>query len=195
MNKFRLRVAPLSRRLVIARFGKDPTVALDTRDVSSEFWQALVSYAFDGKIPDPGQAVEIQFGGGDEQFTVVVKRETSMPDLKELREKAEALRAQHDRLNCNVDACGRRFKSDKQKAAEIEEAMTLCLAAAQSMDALLGRIESAERALGAQGYDYEIVMHDDEWSFLKLTKRRDRFAVIEGGKTATIDAALGEMGE
>lgn len=68
-----IRHAPLSNRIVLARFGKDPTLALETRDAMSEFWKALVSYCFDGKIPEAGEAVEISFGGGDEQFTCTVQ--------------------------------------------------------------------------------------------------------------------------
>lgn len=73
-----IRHAALSERVVLARMGKDPAVALETRDIMSEFWQALVSYAFDGKMPEPGAGVEVLFGGGDEQFTLTIKRNEAL---------------------------------------------------------------------------------------------------------------------
>lgn len=75
MDKITIRHTAIGGRVVLARFGKNPDVALETRDAMSEFWKALVSYAFGGKMPEPGQAVEITFGGGDEQFVLTLKRE------------------------------------------------------------------------------------------------------------------------
>lgn len=72
--KIGIRHAPLSNRIVLARFGKDQTLALETIDAQSDFWKALVSFAFDGIVPDKGEAVEIKFGAGTEQFSCVVKR-------------------------------------------------------------------------------------------------------------------------
>ena len=72
-----IRVAPLSNRIVLARFGKDPNVALETRDAMNEFWQALVQYTFDGKMPRKGEAMEISFGGGDEQFVMRLERKAA----------------------------------------------------------------------------------------------------------------------
>lgn len=74
INRVAIRHALLSNRIVLARFGKNPDVALETRDAMNDFWQALVSYAFDGKLPEPDAAVKIDFGGGDEQFTLTVRR-------------------------------------------------------------------------------------------------------------------------
>lgn len=74
LSKIAIRHAPLSDRIVLARFGKDPEVALETRDAMNEFLQAVVSYAFDGNMPEPGEAKEVSFGGGDEQFVLTVKR-------------------------------------------------------------------------------------------------------------------------
>lgn len=74
LSKTAIRVAPLSNRIVLARFGRDANAALETKDAMSEFWQALVQYAFDGKMPATGEGAEINFGGGDEQFTVLVTR-------------------------------------------------------------------------------------------------------------------------
>lgn len=65
LNKVSIKVAPLSNRIVLARFGKDPSVALETRDVMNEFLQAVVQY---------GEKAEVSFGGGDEQFTLTVAR-------------------------------------------------------------------------------------------------------------------------
>lgn len=75
IEKVAIRHALLSNRIVLARFGKDPTLALETKDAMSDFWKALVSYAFDGKLPPPGEAVEVKFGGGDEQFSLTICRE------------------------------------------------------------------------------------------------------------------------
>lgn len=69
-----IRVAPLSNRIVLARFGKDPNVALETKDAMNEFWQALVSFTFDGKMPAHGEVIEVSFGGGDEQFVMRLER-------------------------------------------------------------------------------------------------------------------------
>lgn len=69
-----IRHAAISGRIVLARFGKDPTVALETRDAMNDFWQTLVSYAFDAKMPDPGCSADITFGGGDEQFELRLTR-------------------------------------------------------------------------------------------------------------------------
>lgn len=74
LQKTAIRVAPLSNRIVLARFGKDQNVALETRDAVNEFWQALVQYTFDGKMPEKGQAMEVSFGGGDEQFVMRLER-------------------------------------------------------------------------------------------------------------------------
>ncbi len=74
LAKIGIRHAPLSNRIVLARFGKDPCVALDTKDAMNEFWQALVSYAFEMKMPAPGEGREISFGGGDEQFFLTITR-------------------------------------------------------------------------------------------------------------------------
>lgn len=78
-----IRHAPLSDRIVLARFGKDPHVALETKDAMNEFWQALVSYAFGGKMPEPGSAMEIKFGGGREQFALTLRRlSQETPDVR-----------------------------------------------------------------------------------------------------------------
>ncbi|WP_313610757.1 hypothetical protein [Rhizobium sp.] len=74
-----IRHAPLSNRIVLARFGKDPHVALESRDAMDDFLKAIISYAFDGQMPVPGKAMEIKFGGGDEQFSMTVKRLETQP--------------------------------------------------------------------------------------------------------------------
>jgi len=65
MNKIGIRFSPLSERIVLARFGKDPNVALDTRDAMNDFLQVLVQFV--------GVGYERQFGGGDEQFVVSLR--------------------------------------------------------------------------------------------------------------------------
>lgn len=77
LGKTKICVSPLSNRIVLARFGKDPQLALETRDVMNEFLQAVVQYAFDGSMPAPGEKVEVNFGGGDEQFILRLERAAS----------------------------------------------------------------------------------------------------------------------
>lgn len=72
--KTSIRHALLSNRIVLARFGKDPNIALETKDAMNEFWHALVSYAFNGKMPEEGEESEIHFGGGDKQFIITLRR-------------------------------------------------------------------------------------------------------------------------
>ncbi|MDX3973266.1 hypothetical protein [Shinella sp.] len=74
LDRVAIRVAPLSNRIVLARFGKDQSVALETKDAMSAVLQAVVQYAFDGKMPERGEKVEISFGGGEEQFTMLIAR-------------------------------------------------------------------------------------------------------------------------
>lgn len=74
MSDHRICHSSLSNRIMVARFGKNPNVALSTRDATSEFFQAIVLYAFQGHMPLPGKIAEFSFGGGDEQFTVIVTR-------------------------------------------------------------------------------------------------------------------------
>lgn len=74
LDRIHIRHAPLSNRIVIARFGKEESVALETRDAMDEFFKAILSYAFDGKMPSVGKSAEITFGGGDEQFKLNVER-------------------------------------------------------------------------------------------------------------------------
>lgn len=66
LSKIGIRLAPLSQRIVVARFGKDPNVALETRDAMNEFLHALVMLV--------GVDHELKFGGGDEQFVVTLRR-------------------------------------------------------------------------------------------------------------------------
>lgn len=71
-----IRHAPLSDRIVLARFGKDPEVALETRDAMGELIVALLSYAFSGKVPTQGTTAKLVFeGGDDEKYTLSLTRE------------------------------------------------------------------------------------------------------------------------
>lgn len=72
LNKIGLRFSPLSERVLIARFGKDPEVALETRDGMNEFLHVLVQFIGEGNAVD--------FGGGDEQFTVTLKRKPMLAE-------------------------------------------------------------------------------------------------------------------
>lgn len=79
LQKTRLAHTAISGRIVLARFGVDPRVALETRDVQSEFFQTAVSFAFDGRLPAPGAVGEVSFGGGDEQFIMSIRRLDAAP--------------------------------------------------------------------------------------------------------------------
>jgi len=74
LSNIRIVYSPLSQRIKLARFGKDQTLALETRDAMNDFLQALVAYSFDGKMPEVGDKREIDFGGGDEQFIFRIER-------------------------------------------------------------------------------------------------------------------------
>lgn len=74
LNNVAIRHALISGRIVLARFGKDPMLALETRDAADDFWKTLVSYAFEGKLPSSGATAEVKFGGGNENFVVTIKR-------------------------------------------------------------------------------------------------------------------------
>jgi hypothetical protein len=73
-----IRVSPFSDRIVLARFGKDPTLALESRDAHNEFLQALVQYVA-GEMPEVGAKFELFFGGGDEQFYLTLERIDAAP--------------------------------------------------------------------------------------------------------------------
>lgn len=85
LERVQIRHASLSNRVVIARFGKDPEVALETRDAMNEFLKAILSYAFDARMPKPGEAAEVSFGGGDEQFVMTIIRKP-VPSVAECGE-------------------------------------------------------------------------------------------------------------
>lgn len=75
LAKTHIRYSPLSKRILLARFGKDVNVALETRDCVNDFLQVLIQYAFDsGTIPQIGDEAEVKFGARDEQFVLTVKR-------------------------------------------------------------------------------------------------------------------------
>lgn len=66
LDKIGIRMSPLTNRIYIARFGKDPSVALETKDGMNDFLQTLVQFV--------GVGNEVQFGGGDEQFVVSLRK-------------------------------------------------------------------------------------------------------------------------
>jgi len=75
LDNIGIRYSALSERILLARFGRDKNVALETRDAMSEVLQVIVQYAYgDGKMPDIGDCTEVFFGGGDEQFKMVLER-------------------------------------------------------------------------------------------------------------------------
>ena len=60
----------------------------------------------------------------------------------------EDLRRHHDRLNCRIEEIsGTRFKTDSERDAEIELAMSLCWKAADEITRLTARVEKLEEAL------------------------------------------------
>ena len=74
LENVKLRLAPISNRMVFARFGKNPEVALETKDAMSDVFQVITQYAFGGKMPEKGASIALDYGAGDEQFTMVIKR-------------------------------------------------------------------------------------------------------------------------
>lgn len=74
LENIHLKMTALGQRVVIARTGKRKDVALEQKDVMSEFLQTIVQYAFNGRMPEPGEAVEVDFGGGNEQFLLRLTR-------------------------------------------------------------------------------------------------------------------------
>lgn len=118
-----IKLAPLSNRIVLARFGKDKSVALETKDAMSEFLQVLVQYAFDGKMPAQGEEAEVSFGGGDEQFTLTVAR---TPARKvELRRSIERSLDDFELIMDRIDAgqIDRARATARQGAKEAKDAL------------------------------------------------------------------------
>ena len=74
LDKVRIEHAPLSNRIVLARFGKDPTLALETVDATGQFLKAATSYLFDGQMPEVGAMRAITYGADDEQFKLTIER-------------------------------------------------------------------------------------------------------------------------
>lgn len=74
LSKIGIRVTALGNQIVLARFGKDPNVSLDQRDAHTEFWSALLSYAFEHEKPEVGDGREINFSGENDAFTVTIRR-------------------------------------------------------------------------------------------------------------------------
>lgn len=74
-EKTTLRVAPFGDKIMLVRFGAKHDVALESRDITSEFWKTLVHYSFFGERPEKGKTIEVSFGGGEETFTMVLTRD------------------------------------------------------------------------------------------------------------------------
>lgn len=66
LDKIGLRYSLLTGNIYIARFGKDPSVAVDKRDGLNDFLHVLVQYIGDGN--------EVSFGRGDEQYVVTLRK-------------------------------------------------------------------------------------------------------------------------
>lgn len=103
IDNVHIRVAAISNRIVLARLSKKGET-LESRDIMSEFWQALVQYSFDGRMPLPGEAMNISFGGGDEQFTCTVKRNNPAEEITrelhaEAREKLKDKKKKFDEVS------------------------------------------------------------------------------------------------
>ena len=74
LDKTRLVVTPLTNQISLARFGKDPTLALDRRNCESEFWDALINYAFKDMEIKSGRKVRIELGADDDKFVVEISK-------------------------------------------------------------------------------------------------------------------------
>ena len=79
IDQTRLCYSPMSKRIVLARFGERSGEVLETRDAMSEFLQTLVLFAFGDVKPEEGAEAVRKFGGGEEQFEI---RMTRIADLK-----------------------------------------------------------------------------------------------------------------
>lgn len=71
LSRVGLVYSPMGGRVVLAETGDaDACVVVDTRDATSEFLMALVSYV--------GENGELQFGTPDDQFVVSIRRVDAM---------------------------------------------------------------------------------------------------------------------
>lgn len=67
LDDCRIEVAALSGRVVIARLSKkEPNVALETKDSTSDFLRAIMNFV--------GVGCERQFGSGDDQYIVSLRK-------------------------------------------------------------------------------------------------------------------------
>lgn len=76
----------------------------------------------------------------------------------------ERLREAHDRLNCLVDAGGRRFKTPEERDSECEQASALCWKAADvlaSKDAEIAALREALEPFAAVANEYDDAEDDD----------------------------------
>jgi hypothetical protein len=74
LSNIRIGYSMLDRSIKLARFGKDQTLALEVRDATNDFYRTLVASAFNGKLPEIGDVHQIDFGGGDENFKILIER-------------------------------------------------------------------------------------------------------------------------
>lgn len=98
LDKVHIRHTALGDRVVLARVGKDPDVALETRDAMNEFFQAIVSYACGSVMPEPGAGGQVTFGGGDEHFLLTVLRARPGQSPQELAQDKKAFPVDQARL-------------------------------------------------------------------------------------------------
>ena len=84
LSKIAVRYSPLSQTLMLCRFGKDPRIALDRREVTGEVMRALVEYMLTDGF-EKGASLDFWVNG--EGYTATLK-----PNLRPQTEmKAEML--------------------------------------------------------------------------------------------------------
>ena len=68
------RSARTNRIHLARRTSKEPNLVEFKRDVTGEVLEALVSFAFKGKMPEPGERTTVAFGSDDKQYLMAIIR-------------------------------------------------------------------------------------------------------------------------
>ncbi len=70
LNKIKIGVSPLSKRIMLYRMGKSPTDALESKDCTGEVYGAVIEHMMDG-APE-GQGMTVTITSGDKAWDVTV---------------------------------------------------------------------------------------------------------------------------
>lgn len=55
LDRVRIGCTVIGQRIILVRKGKNPNIVLERREASFEFFRTLVEYAYNGKLPSPGE--------------------------------------------------------------------------------------------------------------------------------------------